>query len=87
MSSNWTWHTSHAFKLMPDSGVRDQQLRRPRRRVPAQPALLDRRKLYRSGSQSAASHIEAGAVKNRPHLGEWERAIEGDELPAIDVEG
>jgi len=35
---------------------------------------------------SAASHVEGWRWKNRPHLGEWERAIESHSLPAIDVE-
>ncbi len=35
---------------------------------------------------SAASHIEGTRFKNRPHLGEWERAIEAGHLPAQDVE-
>jgi oxygen-independent coproporphyrinogen-3 oxidase len=35
---------------------------------------------------SAASHIEGHRFKNRPHLGEWENAIDRNELPASDVE-
>lgn len=35
---------------------------------------------------SGASHIEGVRFKNRPHLGEWERAIDDGGLPAIDVE-
>lgn len=35
---------------------------------------------------SAASHVEGTRFKNRPHLGEWERAIEAGHLPAQDVE-
>ena len=35
---------------------------------------------------SAASHIEGTRFKNRPHLGEWESAIEAGHLPAQDVE-
>jgi oxygen-independent coproporphyrinogen-3 oxidase len=35
---------------------------------------------------SAASHIEGWRWKNRPHLGEWERATESSEVPATDVE-
>jgi oxygen-independent coproporphyrinogen-3 oxidase len=35
---------------------------------------------------SAASHVAGWRWKNRPHLGEWERAIEAGELPATDVE-
>ncbi|MBC8108951.1 MAG: radical SAM family heme chaperone HemW [Anaerolineae bacterium] len=35
---------------------------------------------------SAASHVHGTRFKNRPHLGEWERAIELNELPATDVE-
>ena len=35
---------------------------------------------------SAASHVEGARFKNRPHLGEWERAIDRNELPAMDVE-
>src|SRR5438046_4059110 len=35
---------------------------------------------------SAASHVEGTRFKNRPHLGEWEQAIEANHLPAQDVE-
>lgn len=35
---------------------------------------------------SAASHVSGWRWKNRPHLGEWENAIEADRLPATDVE-
>ena len=35
---------------------------------------------------SAASHVEGHRWRNRPHLGEWEQAIDADALPAIDVE-
>jgi oxygen-independent coproporphyrinogen-3 oxidase len=48
--------------------------------------------LYWTGSSyvglgpSAASHIEGTRFKNRPHLGEWENAIEAGHLPAQDVE-
>ena len=35
---------------------------------------------------SAASHVEGWRWKNRPHLGEWERAVERDQLPAADLE-
>jgi oxygen-independent coproporphyrinogen-3 oxidase len=35
---------------------------------------------------SAASHVEGWRWRNRPHLGEWERAVDSDVLPAIDVE-
>jgi oxygen-independent coproporphyrinogen-3 oxidase len=35
---------------------------------------------------SAASHVQGWRWKNRPHLGEWERAAEADLLPAIEVE-
>ncbi len=35
---------------------------------------------------SAASHIEGHRFRNRPHLGEWERAVESGQLPATDVE-
>ena len=35
---------------------------------------------------SAASHLEGWRWKNRPHLGEWERAVASENLPAIDVE-
>jgi oxygen-independent coproporphyrinogen III oxidase len=35
---------------------------------------------------SAASHVEGTRFKNRPHLGEWEAAIEAGHLPASDVE-
>jgi oxygen-independent coproporphyrinogen-3 oxidase len=35
---------------------------------------------------SAASHIEGWRWRNRPHLGEWERTIASDNLPATDIE-
>lgn len=35
---------------------------------------------------SAASHVEGCRFKNRPHLGEWEHAIDAGHLPATDVE-
>jgi oxygen-independent coproporphyrinogen-3 oxidase len=35
---------------------------------------------------SAASHIDGFRWRNRPHLGEWERAVAGGTLPATDVE-
>lgn len=35
---------------------------------------------------SAASHVEGWRWKNRPHLGEWERAIQSGNLPAAEVE-
>src|SRR4029078_3206215 len=48
--------------------------------------------LYWSGGSyvglgpSAASHVEGTRFKNRPHLGEWESAIDAGHLPAQDVE-
>ena len=41
---------------------------------------------YISLGPSAASHIHGTRWRNRPHLGEWENAIERAELPAVDVE-
>jgi oxygen-independent coproporphyrinogen-3 oxidase len=35
---------------------------------------------------SAASHVEGWRWKNRPHPGEWERAVAAGELPAADLE-
>lgn len=35
---------------------------------------------------SAASHMEGNRWKNRPHLREWEEAIDAGELPVIDLE-
>jgi oxygen-independent coproporphyrinogen-3 oxidase len=35
---------------------------------------------------SAASHVEGWRWRNRPHLGEWERAVSSATLPAADVE-
>lgn len=35
---------------------------------------------------SAASHVQGHRWKNRPHLGEWETAIESGALPAADYE-
>jgi oxygen-independent coproporphyrinogen-3 oxidase len=35
---------------------------------------------------SAASHVEGWRWRNRPHLREWEEAVDAAHLPAIDVE-
>lgn len=35
---------------------------------------------------SAASHVEGWRWRNRPHLGEWEGAVDRGALPAVDVE-
>jgi oxygen-independent coproporphyrinogen-3 oxidase len=35
---------------------------------------------------SAASHAHGVRWKNRPHIGDWERAIDAGELPAVEVE-
>lgn len=35
---------------------------------------------------AAASHVEGWRWKNRPHLGEWERAVAAGQLPAADLE-
>jgi oxygen-independent coproporphyrinogen-3 oxidase len=35
---------------------------------------------------SAASHVEGWRWRNRPHLGEWEDAVDEGHIPAIDVE-
>ena len=35
---------------------------------------------------SGASHVQGWRWRNRPHLGEWERAVESSSRPAIDVE-
>jgi oxygen-independent coproporphyrinogen-3 oxidase len=35
---------------------------------------------------SAASHVEGHRFRNRPHLGEWERAVESGELPVVEHE-
>jgi oxygen-independent coproporphyrinogen-3 oxidase len=35
---------------------------------------------------SAASHVQGHRFRNRPHLGEWESAIDAGRLPATDVE-
>jgi oxygen-independent coproporphyrinogen-3 oxidase len=35
---------------------------------------------------SAASHVEGWRWRNRPHLGEWERAVSSGTLPAADIE-
>ena len=35
---------------------------------------------------SAASHVAGVRWKNRPHLGEWEAAVDGGSLPVADVE-
>jgi oxygen-independent coproporphyrinogen-3 oxidase len=35
---------------------------------------------------AAASHVDGWRWRNRPHLGEWERAVESGQLPAIEIE-
>jgi oxygen-independent coproporphyrinogen-3 oxidase len=35
---------------------------------------------------SAASHVEGWRWKNRPHLGEWEEAVEAGGIPTADIE-
>jgi oxygen-independent coproporphyrinogen-3 oxidase len=35
---------------------------------------------------SAASHVDGWRWRNRPHLGQWENALEAGDLPAIEVE-
>jgi oxygen-independent coproporphyrinogen-3 oxidase len=35
---------------------------------------------------SAASHVQGWRWKNRPHLGEWESAVEAGSLPASEIE-
>lgn len=35
---------------------------------------------------SAASHVRGTRFKNRPHLGEWERAIDDGALPTIEID-
>lgn len=35
---------------------------------------------------SAASHVKGWRWKNRPHLGEWERAVSGGDLPVAELE-
>jgi oxygen-independent coproporphyrinogen-3 oxidase len=41
---------------------------------------------YISLGPSAASHVRGTRWRNRPHLGEWENAIEAGQLPAIETE-
>ena len=41
---------------------------------------------YAGLGPSAASHVEGHRFRNRPHLGEWERAVESGQLPAIEHE-
>ena len=41
---------------------------------------------YAGLGPSAASHVEGHRFRNRPHLGEWERAVASRELPAIEYE-
>jgi oxygen-independent coproporphyrinogen-3 oxidase len=35
---------------------------------------------------SGASHVQGWRWRNRPHLGEWERAVDAASLPAVEVE-
>jgi oxygen-independent coproporphyrinogen-3 oxidase len=41
---------------------------------------------YAGLGPSAASHVDGHRFRNRPHLGEWERAVESARLPAIEYE-
>ena len=41
---------------------------------------------YAALGPSGASHIQGRRWRNRPHLGQWEAAIENGAIPAIDVE-
>jgi oxygen-independent coproporphyrinogen-3 oxidase len=41
---------------------------------------------YLALGPSGASHIEGHRWKNRPHLGEWEHAIDTGQLPGADYE-
>jgi oxygen-independent coproporphyrinogen III oxidase len=41
---------------------------------------------YLSLGPSAASHVQGWRWRNRPHLGEWENAVDRSQLPAIEVE-
>ena len=41
---------------------------------------------YAGLGPSAASHVEGHRFRNRPHLGEWERAVESRQLPAVEYE-
>ena len=41
---------------------------------------------YLALGPSAASHVDGHRWRNRPHLGEWEHAIDRGDLPATDVE-
>jgi oxygen-independent coproporphyrinogen-3 oxidase len=41
---------------------------------------------YLALGPSGASHVQGVRWKNRPHLGEWENAIDAGDLPAVDVE-
>ena len=41
---------------------------------------------YAGQGPSAASHVEGHRFRNRPHLGEWERAVAARQLPAIEYE-
>ncbi len=41
---------------------------------------------YLSLGPSAASHVQGCRWRNRPHLGEWENAVDSRQLPAVEVE-
>ena len=41
---------------------------------------------YLALGPSGASHVQGVRWKNRPHLGEWENAIDAGDLPAVEVE-
>jgi oxygen-independent coproporphyrinogen-3 oxidase len=41
---------------------------------------------YLSLGPSAASHVQGWRWRNRPHLGEWENAVDRGQLPAVEVE-
>jgi oxygen-independent coproporphyrinogen-3 oxidase len=78
----------HARRRLSDAGLRAYEISNY-----ATPGEECRHNLlYWSGDSyiglgpSAASHVQGVRFKNRPHLGEWENAIESDELPASDIE-
>lgn len=41
---------------------------------------------YLALGPSGASHVQGTRWRNRPHLGEWETAVDAEQLPATDIE-
>jgi oxygen-independent coproporphyrinogen-3 oxidase len=78
----------HARRLLTEAGMPPYEISN----YAAPGAACRHNLLYWTGGNyvglgpSAASHVEGHRFRNRPHLGEWERAVASSELPAIEYE-